>query len=143
MPARELNVLIRDANYLLVFLPIANFAYVYLNNSAIMIMGLVIISSFVSAFSLNFTLGIPDPKDSPTTHGLSGGATILYFGSLIAWVALLAYSIYRLKNYIGQSNSYANILFIISIGWIILLGTHYLLDWWIDDYSNPIFEFTD
>lgn len=143
MPARELNLLVRDANYLLVLLPIANFSFVYTENGSIFTLILTLISCLACAVFLNLTLGIPDPSDDSDSEKLSRPVTVLYFSSIIAWTGLWSYSIYKLYTYSGGSNTYADILLILSLGWAILLLTHFGLGWKIDNYSNDMFEFSD
>lgn len=143
MPARQLNILIRDANYLLVLLPIANFTFIYSKTSSSSTLGWILVSTITCAIFLNMTIGVPDPDDNSTSNPLSGRTTALYFASIVGWIGLWGYSTYNIYRYSGQSSQYADILFIISIAWAIFLGIHYVLDWRIESYSNPIFGFDD
>ena len=139
MAARELNVLIRDANYLFVFLPVVNLAYLYSNAPNIGYLSLSLVACVTCAFALNFTIGAPDPKDE--TGAIPESAGILFLICVLCWVCLLSYSVYQLYPHIGKNSTTGNILFFVSVSWTILLSTHFLLDWKIDDYSNSLFEF--
>ena len=143
MPARQLNILIRDANYLLVLLPIANFTFIYSKTSSDITLGLILASVIACATFLNMTIGIPDPDEDSTINSLPGRTALLYFSSIAGWIGLWAYSTYNIYEYSGQSDQYADLLFILSVAWAIFLGIHYFLDWRIEGYSNPIFGFDD
>jgi hypothetical protein len=139
MIVRELNALIRDANYLLVLTPIVNYAYLYtlLNSSRLLI--LTIFACIVCAFFLNFTRGYPetDESDSDSVPRYAAGIYILI---LITWVMIWAYSTFRMYEFIGGSDLAATALFFGSIAWATMLTTHFLLGWWIDGYSNPMYD---
>ena len=93
---------------------------------------------------MNFTNGAPDETADDSNFDDVPQFTIwMYFISIILWVAAWGYSGYRMYAYIGTGDLTANILFIGSIAMATMLGTHYLLDYWIEDYSNTMYDLSD
>lgn len=142
MPARNLNTLFQDANYLLVFLPIANFLYVYTQTGSTQELILALFAALVCSYALNYSLGIPDPKeyDYDIDTGVFGP---IYLISILLLSVVWGYSAYQIYKYIGVGMTYVNIFFILSVGWPFLLIIHSILHIYIEDYSNPLFAGRD
>lgn len=138
MIVRELNALIREANYLLVFVPVINYVYLSTLASSEVVLVLAAVSCAVSAFVLNFTRGYPEEDDESSSDDLPSIANGLYILSLGIWVVLWGYSIFRLCGFIGDLGP--NVLFFGSIAWAAMLTTHILLDR-IEEYENPMYDF--
>lgn len=138
MIVRELNALIREANYLLVFVPVINYVYFSTLNLSGFVLVLAAVSCAVSAFILNFTRGYPEEDDESSSDDFPTIANRLYILSLGIWVVLWGYSIFRLYAFIGGLGP--NVLFFGSLAWAALLITHILLDR-IEEYDNKMYDF--
>lgn len=137
MIVRELNSLIREANYLFVLLPVVNFVYIYSIAPTGQLLLVTIFSCLISAFFFNFTKGYPEESSESAVPDLAGYA---YIVSVISWTLLWGYSLFLLFGYIGDSDLLSNVLFIGSVAWAAMLITHYLLSYWIDGYDNDIYD---
>ncbi|UHH26130.1 hypothetical protein [Halobacterium noricense] len=131
MATRKLNTLLRDANYLLIFLPLANLLYVFSQTGAELELFLTCIAGLVCAYWLNYTVGIPDPAKTTSDNSDPGVFGVIYLFSLLLLAVAWIYSTYRIYEYTGASRIYANIFLIFSIGWPMLVSIHYLLDSYI------------
>lgn len=138
MIVRELNALIREANYLLVFVPLINYVYLSTLGSSEEVLILAAGSCVVSAFVLNFTRGYPEEDDEPSSDDLPKVASKIYLLSLGIWVVLWGYSIFLLYKFIGSLGP--NVLFFSSLAWAALLLTHIALDR-MDAYENHMYDF--
>ena len=137
MIVRELNSLIREANYLFVLLPVVNFVYIYSIAPTRQLLLVTIFSCLISAFFFNFTKGYPEESGESAIPDVAGYAYIL---SVIFWALLWAYSLFLLFGYVGFSDLLSNVLFIGSVAWAAMLITHYLLSYWVDSYDNDIYD---
>lgn len=137
MIVRELNVLIREANYLVVFVPLVNYVYLSTLESSEEILILAAGSCVVSAFVFNFTGGYPEEYDESSSDDLPTVVIWIYILSLVVWMLLWGYSIFQLYEFIG--NLGPNVLFFGSLAWAALLLTHIMLDR-MDAYENPIYD---
>jgi len=138
MIVRELNALIREANYLLVFIPVVNYVYLSTLESSKGILILAAVSCVVSAFVLNFTRGHPEEDDESSSEDLPTIVNRAYILSLGAWLILWGYSVIRFYEFIGSLAP--NVLFFGSIAWAAMLLTHIALDR-MDAYENPMYDF--
>lgn len=138
MIVRELNTLIREANYLLVFVPLINYVYLSTLESSEEILILAAGSCLVSAFVLNFTRGYPEEDDEAGSDDLPTVVSGFYILSLAIWVVLWGYSIFQLYESIG--NRGPNVLFFGSLAWAAMLLTHMALDR-MEAYENPMYDF--
>lgn len=138
MIIRELNTLIREANYLLVFVPVINYVYLSSLKPSKKIFVLAGMSCVISAFVLNFTRGYPDEGDEPSSDSLPTIANVIYILSLGVWMILWIYSVLRLHGSLG--NFGPNVLFFGSLAWGAMLSIHIGLDR-MDAYDNPMYDF--
>lgn len=144
MIVRELNALISEANYLLVLTPIVIYVYLYSLVDSLLILSLAILACLICAFFLNFTRGHPEIDDEDSdSEEVSNYATGAFILSLVSWAILWGYSVYRIFEYIGSSDMSANVLFFGSIAWAAMLVTHFGLDYWLNDYTNEMYEFVE
>lgn len=138
MIVRELNTLMREANYLLIFIPVINYVYISTLQSSQLILVLSTVSCVISGFVLNFTIGYPEPNNGSNSSGVPQIANVIYVLSLAVWVVLWGYSVFLMYDFIGKI--IPSVLFFASIAWSTMLLTHILLDI-IEEYDNDMYGF--
>lgn len=138
MIVRELNALIREANYLLVFVPVINYVYLSTLESSEDILILSAVSCVICAFVLNFTRGYPEENDESSSDDLPTVVSWIYILSLGVWAVLWGYSVFQLYEFKGTLGP--NVLFFGSLAWAAMLLTHIVLDR-MNAYENPMYDF--
>lgn len=129
MSARDAKLLLEESTGLFVFLPPVNFGYLFLNSSNSMLIAIGgVISLFCSSFIYNYATGYPE--ESPKYM-------IVLFGiSLVLWLLTLGYTVFRMFEYAESNQSIAVALLLLTVGFVFLLITHYIIGATTEGYDQ-------
>lgn len=127
MSVKDAEVLLNQETGLFVFIPAINFLYIYYIKNNIIYISFAVAALLLASFIYNLATGNP--------NSIPESVRYIFIISVFLWLMGLIFSMFKLFSGIRNTDIFSIILFFVSLLFLMLLATDYLLDLVIDGYD--------
>lgn len=127
MSVKDAEVLLNQETGLFVFIPAINFLYIYYIKNNIIYISFAVAALLLASFIYNLATGNP--------NSIPESVRYIFIISVFLWLMGLIFSMFKLFSGIRNTDIFSIVLFFVSLLFLMLLATDYLLDLVIDGYD--------